>query len=1635
MDITNLGSMSANVQMTADTSDVERAITEMTSKAKSQLDNLGNGTVTSLTQQFKGLTSAVTGGLDAINAGIAKIQNVASLGFLGFGISNIVGQIYQTRQFFQDTESTMTTFFKSADKSKEFISELKDYAYYNMYEFSDLVTVSKQLIAYGTDDTKDIIRVTDQLSNIATGTGANINEMVGIYNKIKARGKADGQVLQQLASRGLVVKDVLKEMGEAVNGNNISFEQFEKVLKHVTDEGGMFHNQMLDQMDNLSASYGQLQDNLTAMYEEMGEELQPVFKEAIDFAGMLVDNYREIAVVLFDLVKAYGIYKVVAGAANWNAESKAKDQAERFEKEKAALEKAAKATQAYANADLQARVAKGELTEEQAKELALIMEGLEKREKELQQIKQQADEEVAAVDKEIKAIEAKIQMQERSRQINYDITKSAELAALQKQKETLETGRAAAAERSEAAAKEMNAIAGAKSAQQDLANAKAKGVLARAAIAAKTAISAVGTAIMDAINPTQLLITAFGFLITELGKAAYYGDETKQAMHRLGEAQDKANKEMGEEIKKMSELYNTLRNHAEISDRWKDAQSALVAMAKEYNVEIGKTVGNSNLEFNATEKLIGKYGELREAIKKTFQTKAYYNFESSEKERISNAIQDYTSKLREQMIDALVKPTDSWDEQGRIMGDIEDAILDITWGLNENAIKGEFNKDGSFSVLGLSEDTLELIGKYQKNIGIIDDFTNSMQGMWTWLKGVASGDIEWSEGRRFQSGKNWVANNLMSLINTINVSEKTLEEARRRWNPEDKPEDGSGGGKEDKDYTKVEYKIEKEKALGKKYIEEYAKLREEQRKAQKKRDAEFENKELQDYKRENLDKEYKPKYSKIETTYREEDLTAEQRETLRTSYENANKAEYDIAIAAAEKLRKDIADYEYKKQKVSSKTLKLNKQGTTPTEDEKKAFQEGIKAEIADIDKQIAVAQAALLGYENAINRALEPTDFAKKVKAYENFAKKYSESLQAEADKEAEYAKEKKKRDKELTKATTEEQKRQILLKQQNAETDLQNFKTEQATQRQILVESFDGTAEDVTALINNLMVDVSKLSFDEIQEKLIRANAKLRQLNVRQQMGEDVSELIAKVTAELTLLEGAAENAKKAMQVDKEDDALEKWKNSKNAISQLADSFKSLGSAIGGSTEEALNMASSVMTTTVSLVDNIVTFTTTSIEAIKTAETAGAKAVKTVEAASVILAVLSAVIQLGHMVANMFNKKNSVDELKDSLHEFNLELEETKRIAAKEDTFKPFNTIFGNDQWGTMLNNIRIGKEAVERYNETVNETIEQADTLSETIYKHGRGFTDASWFTGKAKSVQEQGQYDNIDDTVANMYVKTRHKTWFRNEEGSTLKDFVPSLFGADGKLDKNALHEFVESNNDAFNKLSQDNQDYLKKMDESWQEYQEAVQAVKDTFSGFFGNLGQEIQDVWTNAFRTGQDGLADFEKSWDSAIENMIQSMAYNKTIGKLMNDMENDLDKSGFFENPEGNLGAAIDIMESYEKKAQDTQAAYDTILQEYRDRGYFKDEAAEERKAVSGGITNMTQDTAEEMNGRLTQIQSHTFGISENMKLLVNMQTTQLTILQGIHTDTGQLHGIRADIAELKASVSDIQTRGLKLK
>ena len=248
------------------------------------------------------------GTIDGLKGKVAAFFSVAAA-------KSFIQKVYEMRSYFQDIESSMKVFLGDAEKAADFTQKLKDYAYYNMFEFSDLAQASQQLIAYG-NRVEDVIGIIDKLSNIATATKVPLMEMVGLYNRANNIGTIDSQGLASWAAKGLVLNDVLKEMGENVTGTSISFEQLNKALDKVTGEGGMFHGLMDEMMPNLSSSWGQLQDELSSMFNEIGEAAQKPMHDAIDLASTLVSHYKDISAIVLSVAAGYGTYRAAVLAVN-----------------------------------------------------------------------------------------------------------------------------------------------------------------------------------------------------------------------------------------------------------------------------------------------------------------------------------------------------------------------------------------------------------------------------------------------------------------------------------------------------------------------------------------------------------------------------------------------------------------------------------------------------------------------------------------------------------------------------------------------------------------------------------------------------------------------------------------------------------------------------------------------------------------------------------------------------------------------------------------------------------------------------------------------------------------------------------------------------------------------------------------------------------------------------------------------------------------------------------------------------------------------------------------------------------------------------------------------------------------------
>ena len=468
---------------------------------------------------------------------------------------------------------------------------------------------------------------------------------------------------------------------------------------------------------------------------------------------------------------------------------------------------------------------------------------------------------------------------------------------------------------------------------------------------------------------------------------------------------------------------------------------------------------------------------------------------------------------------------------------------------------------------------------------------------------------------------------------------------------------------------------------------------------------------------------------------------------------------------------------------------------------------------------------------------------------------------------------------------------------------------------------------------------------------------------------------------------------------------DSIKEWQELYSTLGDVKDEFESIGGSVDGTVGDMMQGAGQMVASVLSMMDGIVTLQNASVEGMKGTAKGADASIAAVEKASVILAVISAAIQIIQRIVGLVKR---LQDANDWLYEFNDEAErlnhdlERVKLNARLETDR--NSVFGENAWGNAVKNVDAARDALERYNESL-DRLQHRDW---TVFGVKLGTID----------------YGSVEKAVGEMRLQMRHATWFRGAKYKSLKDAVPELFGDDGKVDRDALKEFIGS--DMFGKLSEENQKYLRELADSWDDYEKAMESVRDYLEDVFGDMGSGLSDALTNAFRNGTDAAEEFGKTADGILESMIQQIAYNAVFSKMFDqaqeDMEAIMGNRGLTD--EERIRLLTERVRKVQEDALSRQDSYNAILGIGRDSGLFGSDS--EREGLSKGIATASQDSVDELNGRATAIQGYTYNIQENTAALVRHSASMLEHLSGIRDNTARLESI-------ERIARDIRDHGVK--
>ena len=512
----------------------------------------------------------------------------------------------------------------------------------------------------------------------------------------------------------------------------------------------------------------------------------------------------------------------------------------------------------------------------------------------------------------------------------------------------------------------------------------------------------------------------------------------------------------------------------------------------------------------------------------------------------------------------------------------------------------------------------------------------------------------------------------------------------------------------------------------------------------------------------------------------------------------------------------------------------------------------------------------------------------------------------------------------------------------------------------------------------------------------------------------------LLAEAEEELSILEDTAgadpeDVAKATAAIDKLKEALAKankenkdsevtWADLNGVLQDSASVFTELGEKIPGVAGEILSGIGNIATSAVSMAN--------AIKGIGEAASAAEKA-------SAILAVISAAIKVLSFVTDTINENKEANEAATQAAWEYAEALEQIQINSR---LEKYDTIFGENAFGEMMENVEIVKDMQESISglfsnaQKLNSLLpgrlglanEVARALSGASSKYNVAVTSdlrSGWqkFWGSGR--------DNIHTFNLGDYIR---------EDGSVMVEELQAMYDANAEGMQQADKQLIES-------LIQDGQIL-----------QDAMDGIAEYAKSLFGDVSSSVADSMITAFEeTGDAANATF----DEISQNIARNFAKNAIMDILSREIftpeaEETMSKL-IATDSEGALEYFDSLMGKLQEVAPEITEILNGIYGKYANSAET-DETDHDRTSSAKGIAQASQDSVDELNGRATVIQSHTFSISNDMKTLVNTSAMMLDRLAGIESNTAHLEMIDNNIASLNKEMgnlrSDLTMRGIKL-
>ena len=273
-------------------------------------------------ESFRSLGETANAELQSMDGFMAKAAQTAAGLFAVDKIKDFVSQLALVRGEYQQLEVAFETMLGSKSKADALMGQLIDTAAKTPFEMSEVAEASKMLLAYGMEGSK-VNETLIRLGDIAAGLSMPLKDLSFLYGTTMVQGRLYTQDLNQFLGRGIPLADELakqfgknkSEVKNLVEEGKIGFPEVQKAIEALTGEGSKFGGLMEKQSKTIKGQLSNIEDAWEQMINEIGKSQEGNISGVLDITGKLIENWRTIGKVVLSVVAIYGSYKAATMVA------------------------------------------------------------------------------------------------------------------------------------------------------------------------------------------------------------------------------------------------------------------------------------------------------------------------------------------------------------------------------------------------------------------------------------------------------------------------------------------------------------------------------------------------------------------------------------------------------------------------------------------------------------------------------------------------------------------------------------------------------------------------------------------------------------------------------------------------------------------------------------------------------------------------------------------------------------------------------------------------------------------------------------------------------------------------------------------------------------------------------------------------------------------------------------------------------------------------------------------------------------------------------------------------------------------------------------------------------------------------